>query len=117
MTPQERENLCRHRADGGGHVESYFLKGNDPDGDVAFWVKYTILEPRGAPERAVAETWAIVFEGPGRHVAVKDTAPLAQASFGRDRFEVRTPSGALGPGQTTGAVAGRVRWDLRFAGG
>lgn len=117
MTPQERENLCRYRADGRGHVESYFLKANAPDRDLAVWVKLTILEPKGRPGAAVAETWAIVFDGPGRHVAAKDTAPLAEASFGRDRFEVRTPSASLEAGRTTGAVGGgRVRWDLRFTG-
>jgi hypothetical protein len=40
-----------------GHVESYFLRANDPARPRALWLKATILAPlQGEP---VAETWLI----------------------------------------------------------
>src|SRR5213595_1975475 len=65
----------------GGHVESYFLKLNDPSGNLALWIKATILVREGGTPR-VAEAWAIAFTRDGRHVAVKETSPLARATFG-----------------------------------
>ncbi len=97
-----------------GHVESTFIKLNDPHGPRALWVKMTIFAPTektsgGPPHergRTVAEAWAIAFDrtredgptesyrdgrgalvpgGPARHVAAKQTVPVEQAFVTRTR--------------------------------
>jgi hypothetical protein len=109
------------------HVESYFLKANDPAGDRAIWIKATIFASSREPDRPLAEGWAIAFDrrgGRARNVAVKHVLPFAQASFGTAGLDVRwnLPDGeglCIRPGQTSGQISRRdhrVRWDLRFEG-
>jgi hypothetical protein len=64
-----------------GHVESWFLKANDPRGRRAIWLKWTIWSGPGGREHAVAEAWAIAFGGADGHVATKTTVPFEQARF------------------------------------
>jgi len=124
-----------------GHVESYFLKANDPAGDRALWVRGTIFCSTHEPDRPVAEGWAIAFDrraqAPSdrplpRHVAVKHVLPYSNASFGtRDlaiRWRVPATRGDAGasdegveitPSSTAGNIRTRdhcVRWDLKYAG-
>jgi len=96
-----------------GHVESTFIKLNDPTAPRALWVKMTIFAPTqktsGGPPfergRTVAEAWAIAFDrtadatpppsyrepgvasprGGGRHVAAKQTVAIEQATITRTR--------------------------------
>ena len=97
-----------------GHVESTFIKINDPTAPRALWVKMTIFAPTektsGGPPfergRTVAEAWAIAFDrsaddgpapsyregsgamrggGPPRHVAAKKTVPIEDAFITRTR--------------------------------
>ena len=86
-----------------GHVESWFLKANDPDARRAIWLKWTIWASAQDPRRALAETWAIAFGGAHGHVATKTTVPFERASF---------PAAALGAtvdGCTLSADAARGR--------
>ena len=63
-----------------GHVESYFLRANDPTRPRALWLKATILAPLDGPP--VAETWLIWFDGEAnRTFAAKRTLPLDAAMF------------------------------------
>jgi hypothetical protein len=67
-----------------GHVESWFMKANAPDGGRAFWTRLTILSsPNLAP---VAEAWAIAFDRHRGHVAIKSTVAFETARFSKDRF-------------------------------
>ncbi len=56
---------------GGGHVESWFLKANEPGGRRALWLKNTVFA-RAKGERGealvppMAEAWAIAFESRAR---------------------------------------------------
>jgi len=101
-----------------GHLESTFVKLNDPSGKRALWVKATIFAPTertsgGPPHergRTVAESWAIAFDrlpddappisyreavharaggagegAPLRHVAVKRTVAVEEATLARTR--------------------------------
>jgi hypothetical protein len=98
-----------------GHLESTFIKLNDPSSPRALWVKLTIFAPTmrtsGGPPHgrghAVAETWAIAFDHTGaedavagppsyrdgpttkppvsRHVAVKQTVPVEEARLALSR--------------------------------
>ncbi len=98
-----------------GHLESTFVKLNDPTASRALWVKLTIFAPTdrtsGGPPfergKTVAEAWAIAFDHAGddpastsyrtidgaeareaphpRHVAVKQTVPIDEAELARGR--------------------------------
>ena len=104
-----------------GHYESWFQRANDPTGQRAFWIRYTIFAPRGRPNAAVGELWAIAFDrGAGGIVAVKQVHPIAECAFSRDRLEVAIGAARLDDGALTGAAAARGRtiaWDLRYHGG
>lgn len=120
------------RARGRGHVESYFLKANEPNGERALWVKATIFCSSVEPDRAVAEGWAIAFDkrsGKAKNIAVKHTLPYSSASFGASGLDVGwafTPPSAsreermeIRPGKTSGFISRReqsIDWSLSFAG-
>jgi hypothetical protein len=113
---------------GRDHVESYFIKLNDPSGDRALWLKATILASGRDPGGARAEGWAIAFDRRGgrtRHAAVKHDLPYASAAFSRGGLDIQWELPEAGdrmrikPGRTEGSIARgdqRVAWDLRFAG-
>jgi hypothetical protein len=88
----------------GGHVESYFLKLNDPEGRRALWLKATILARLGdaAP---VAEAWAIAFDRAGENAGAKQVLPFERARFSRDHLDVRVADLAISPGKIEGSVA------------
>ncbi len=108
------------------HVESYFLKANDPDGTRALWVRGTLFSRASEPGGAVAEGWAIAFDrrgGARRHVALKSTIPISRASFARGELGVtwnEPQDGAvfsLRSGAARGHIAQRgqrIAWDLSY---
>ncbi|HEY1693576.1 MAG TPA: hypothetical protein VGG39_15515 [Polyangiaceae bacterium] len=89
-----------------GHVESWFLKANDPRARRALWLKWTIWASAEDPRRghAVAETWAIAFGGTDGHVATKTTVPFERAAFTRDALGASVDGCTL----TETAARGRV---------
>ena len=114
-------NAARYQPDGKGHYESWFQRANDPSGQRAFWIRYTIFAPRGRPDAAVGELWAIAFDRAGPHiVAVKQVHPIAACSFARDRFDVAIGAARLDDSALRGAASANghtIAWDLRYAGG
>lgn len=104
--------------DGGGHVESHFMRANSPDGERALWVKHTILSPAGVVGGAVAEAWAIAFRrGAAANVGVKSTVPISAARFVDSPFRIETGEAVLEQGAARGAADSgghRIEWDLRF---
>jgi hypothetical protein len=108
----------RYAADGNGHVESYFLKANDPHARRALWLKTTIYaSARGASgqSHAVAEAWAIAFDGERGHVAVKSSIPFERARFDARALDIDVGGVVLRPDATSGTIesGGRsVGWDL-----
>jgi hypothetical protein len=115
------------------HVESYFLKANEPNGERAIWFKATIFSSANEPDRPMAEGWAIAFDrrgGTNKHVAVKHVLPFSKASFGDRDLDVHwnipasTPEGvaehlSIQPGQTTGCIVRRgdsIAWNLKLEG-
>jgi len=85
-----------------GHVESYFLKINDPKQERALWVKATILARNfGAP---VAESWAIAFERGKPPIAAKETVSLSSARFSSDAIDVELPTLAMSSTRTKGKL-------------
>lgn len=102
----------------GGHVESWFLKANDPRERRALWLKWTIWAGRDDPRRAVAEAWAIAFGAQGGHVATKTTVPFDRASFARDSLGADVDGCTLSPESARGRVesGGRsIAYDLSIA--
>lgn len=118
MTADEANRL-RFRA-GTGHYESYFLRANDPDAPRALWLRHTIFAPAAAPQEALGELWAIVFDGTtGRHAVAKQEVSLATCRFASDPLDVDVAGARLGPDSATGAAgegASHIEWDLRWAG-
>lgn len=105
-----------------GHVESYFLRANDPSRPRALWLKATILAPLDGPP--VAEAWFIFFDGEaGTTVAHRQTQPFADARFpgaAAPALAVEAAGLALSLGATGSATAafagpgGRASLDLRW---
>lgn len=110
-----QDGVGRRQARSGkaGHVESWFLKANEPDGRRALWLRCTIFAR--APLAPVAEAWAVAFDRHRGHVAVKSTVGLDAARFARDAFDVEVDGCALSSSQARGALAsgrGSLAWDV-----
>lgn len=104
-----------------GHVESYFLRANDPARPRALWIKATVLFPLDGPP--LCESWFIFFDGErNRSFAHRTTAPY-RAAFARvegSATEVQAPGTHLtlaAQGRARGAMDGadgHARWDLAW---
>ncbi len=104
----------------GGLYESYFLRANHPERPLAFWIRYTVFCPKGRPDRAQGELWAIYFDGETQQIAaVKESLPIADCRFTPDRLDVRIGAATLSEGRLEGGAASAshaVSWRLTFAG-
>jgi hypothetical protein len=114
------DNQVRYRPGArSGHVESYFLRANDPARPRAVWLKATIFAPlRG---EHVAELWAIVFDGEQHRVfSDKRTVPVREAAISPDSRAVEIAGAEFlleAEGSARGALGsseGECRWDLRW---
>ncbi|MBL8920092.1 MAG: hypothetical protein JNJ54_14600 [Myxococcaceae bacterium] len=115
LGPEPTDNALRYA--GAPHVESYFLRANDPERPRAFWLKQCILAPVKGP--AVAESWFIWFDGErNRTIAQRHQEPLEGARFAPDDVLTNAMTLRLGAeGFVKGEVnapEGRARFDLTF---
>jgi hypothetical protein len=115
-------NASRFRpGETGGLYESYFLRANHPQKPLAFWIRYTVFCPKGRPQDAQGELWAIWFDGEARQVvAVKESRPIADCLFSTERLDARIGDATLDDGSLAGRAASAghaVSWRLTFAGG
>lgn len=114
------QKLLDLRYRGGAHVESWFLKANEPGGRRALWVRVTVFGPKApkkgqTPVPPVAETWAVAFDRELGHVATKCSVPLHTARFSRGTLDVEVDGCELSLGRARGAIAcgtRRIAWDL-----
>jgi hypothetical protein len=115
------QDLLDLRYRGGAHVESWFLKANEPGGRRAIWLKNTVFaRPPSADRRhalvpPMAEAWAIAFDRERGHVATKTSVPLDRARFARGTLDVEVDGCELSLGRARGDIASgtrRVGWDL-----
>ncbi len=100
-----------------GHYESWFQRANHPSRPEAFWIRHTLFAPKGRPEAAVGELWAVHF-APDRTTAVKEVHPLAACRFAKQGLDVRIGAARLSDGKLSGgATLGdhRIEWDLRWS--
>lgn len=111
-------NAFRFRADGSGHYESYFQRANHPTRKLGFWIRYTVFEPRGRPADAVAELWAIWFDGEaGRIVPVKSVVPIARSRFAASGLGATIDESTLDASSLRGrasAAGHTIRWSLDY---
>lgn len=114
-------DLLDLRYRGGGHVESWFLKANEPGGRRAVWLKVTVFarlpgrDNGQPPVPAIAEAWAIAFDRERGHVATKTAVPFESARFARGTLDVEVDGCELSLGRARGAIASgtrRLAWDL-----
>lgn len=115
------QDLLGLRYRGGGHVESWFLKANEPGGRRAILLRNTVFaQPRTADKRRqptppMAEAWAIAFERERGHVATKSSVLLESARFSRGTLDVEVDGCELSLGRARGDIATgtrRLGWDL-----
>ena len=118
---QERADWNRLRWTAGdrrGHYESWFQRANHPTRPLAFWIRYTIFSPKDRPEAALAELWAMVFDGEQqRVVAVKEERPIADARFSSSGLDVTIGSCRLDSSSLEGEARlaeHRIGWSLRY---
>jgi hypothetical protein len=106
--------------DPAGHYESYFQRANHPTRPLAFWIRYTVFSPKGRPQAAVGELWAIFFDGEaGRITAAKQVIPISDCSFSSTGLDVRIGESILQDGALQGGAAAsghHLAWQLSYAG-
>lgn len=115
--PRQRPNALQYRrGQRDGHYESYFFRANHPGEPRAFWIRYTIFAPAGAPDQAIGELWLAWFDGEtGENLAVKSEHPIAGCEFAGDGLDATIGGATAGGSRLAGAI-GEHRWDLSFAG-
>lgn len=105
-------------ADPAGHYESWFCRANHPSRPLAFWIRYTIFSPKGRPEQAIGERWAVFFDGEARAItAVKSEHPIGACRFAKSELDVEIAGSTLDGEALRGeaSCAGhRIGWSLRY---
>jgi hypothetical protein len=97
-----------------GHVESWFLKANDPGSRRALWLKWTVWAGDRRPTAAIAEAWAVAFGAKDGPVAVKMAVPF---DGDRARFETEELGVTIdGCSLSREAARGRVETGARVSG-
>lgn len=108
------------RDDSQGFYESYFQRANHPSRPLAFWIRYTAFCPRGRPDEACGELWAIYFDGETKRIrAAKEVVPMVDCDFSRTELKVRIGSATLSDRALHGSAASPahdLRWTLSYAG-
>jgi hypothetical protein len=124
LRPWNAVRLDPARLPRGGHVESYFLKLNDPSGARALWIKATLLARAG--QGAEAEAWAIAFDRGQGNRAAKEVIPLTrapwaeqpEARFSDQRLDLKVASLRMKELSCAGSVTSgsvRLSWNLSWA--
>src|SRR6056297_1692740 len=114
-----RANHSRYSGSGKGFYESFFIRANHPHRPLAFWIRYTLFEPKTNVENALGEAWATWFDGEtGEHVSVKKEVPLSGCRFDRERFFVSVDGSVLDEKRAAGEAGDNpvIQWDLAYEG-
>lgn len=114
---EQRRDACngsRFRpGETGGLYESYFLRANHPERPLAFWIRYTVFCPKGRPQEAQGELWAIWFDGETQQIAaVKESLPIADCLFSPGRLDVRIGDATLTASHGPSTRAARRRTSM-----
>ena len=116
---RDTANGCRFRAgDPKGHYESYFQRANHPTKPLAFWIRYTIFVPKGQPDRAVGEQWAMFFDGEnGVNTAIKSVHPMSECRFSEESLSAGIADSTLDQTSLAGTTEGdgnKLVWNLTY---
>lgn len=123
MITRQDANRCRFvpgmRA---GHYESYFLRANHPRRALAFWIRYTFFSPRGRPQDAVGELWAVYFDGERERIAAaREAFALTDCTIGGPGLDIRIGDARLSEACLLGSAAAgeganahRIGWMLGY---
>lgn len=118
MRDREYWNKTRYAGGASGHYESFFQRANHPSKPRAFWIRYTLFSPKGRPDDALGELWAVYFDrDEQRIVAVRETRPLRESDFSTQTFRVHIGEAKLGPDALIGQASlgeHQVCWDLGY---
>jgi hypothetical protein len=114
-------NSCRYVAGNTeGHYESYFQRANHPSRPLAFWIRYTIFSPKGRPQDAIGELWAVYFDGEAERIAaVREAVPMAECSYAPEGLDLRLRTSYLQEGELRGRAADGqhlIKWSLDYRG-
>jgi hypothetical protein len=121
MRTRESWNGARYVAGSrGGHYESWFQRCNHPTRPQALWIRYTIFSPKGAPQDAQGELWAMWFDADKREIlGFYQALPITACSFATDHLRALIGASELTDDALKGQIdddGRRVSWDLRYAG-
>lgn len=120
-TLRRQANFSRYvPGDTSGFYESYFVRANHAERPLAFWIRYTLFNPRLRPEETIGELWGVWFDGEtGRHAAVKKIVPITECNFDASRFFAQIGDATLGEGVLQGSAASgghHMTWRMDFQG-
>lgn len=97
-----------------GHYESYFQRANHPERPLAFWIRYTVFSPKGHPEQAQGELWAMWFDGENKRVHKAYRAvPWAQCAGSGGPLRMHVGHAHLNEGALQGSAEG-ISWNLQY---
>jgi hypothetical protein len=103
-----------------GFYESYFQRANHPSRPLAFWIRYTVFSPKGRPQDARGELWAIYFDGEARrNTAVKETFTVSDCSFSQTQLSVQIGGAMLNGESLRGdarSTSHEIKWTLKYSG-
>lgn len=102
-----------------GFYESWFQRANHPTRPLAFWIRYTVFVPKGRPDDAMGELWAMYFDREaGRIIATKAVLPLTDCSLDPDRLNVTMDGRLLDHNHLVGSARSgghAIDWQLRYS--
>jgi hypothetical protein len=118
MPTRDQANAYRYDGSDRGHYESYFQRANHPERPLAFWIRYTVLVPRGRRADAVGELWAVFFDGESAAIrAVNELVPLSDCTLSERGLDVRIGGARLDSHRLQGAARTgkhRIGWSLSY---
>lgn len=120
--PSSAWNGSRYRpGSASGFYESYFQRANHPTRPLAFWIRYTVFCPKGRPQDACGELWAIYFDAERHQItAVKEAVPIAECALSPSHLDVRIGRSTLTDGRLDGVsrrTVHAIEWQLGYEGG
>lgn len=95
------------------HIESFWLKANDPSRRRALWIRFTLFA--NSSERHGA-TWAVLYDA-GEILAAKETFPLERVCIDPERAGIGIGDCAFDGSRSHGLVHGNgfsVAWDFEL---
>jgi hypothetical protein len=114
LQAEAQANFLRYRqGQRKGHYESYFIRANKANESKAFWIRYTIFNPKNAPEKAIGEIWAVYFDANKQPIAAKEEFPIGQTVLNHSNFNIKIGASSLDSVQAQGKAL-QLSWDLKY---